>query len=235
MCRLLGVVSAEVTSHRLALERAPRSLAQLSPDHPHGWGLAISDGLRWDVYRAARCAKEDERFHALADQARSRVLVAHVRKRTVGLSSIENTHPFVRGRWVFAHNGTISDTGPLERGTSPARRREIRGQTDSERIFAFLLTELDRVGATDGASGPAPGVVDAALRRATVALEAQSGPANFLCSDGEVLYAFRFGRTLHLLQRGGGRRGAAVAVASERVTDEPWEEIPEATLVRVDG
>lgn len=251
MCRLLGVVSAEVVSHRLALQQAPRSLAELSPDHPHGWGLAVSDGRRcWDVYRATGCAKEDQRFHALADEARGKVLIAHVRRRTVGHSSLENTHPFRRGRWVFAHNGTILDTSPLERRTSAARRREIQGQTDSERLFAYVLTALDRAGAAEGVSRAPAGAADAALREATAALPmlvgvgrhasgpaapAQVGAANFLCSDGEVLYAFRFGRTLHLLQRGGGRRGAVVVVASERVTDEPWQEVGEETLLRVDG
>lgn len=236
MCRLLGVVSAEVVSHQLPLDVAPRSLAELSPEHPHGWGLAVSDGRRaWDVYRATGCAKDDARFHALADQARGKVLVAHIRKRTVGVSSLENTHPFRRGRWVFAHNGTIPDTGPLERRTSAARRLEIQGQTDSERLFAFVLTALDRVDATEGASRAAPGAADAALHHALKVLRAQTGAANFLCSDGEVLYAFRFGRTLHVLQRGGGRRGAAVVVASERPTDEPWDEVTEGTLLRIDG
>jgi predicted glutamine amidotransferase len=249
MCRLLGVVSADVVSHRQTLDRAPRSLAELSPDHPHGWGLAISDERRgWGVYRATGCAKEDARFHALADQARGKVLVAHIRNRTVGLASLENTHPFRSGCWVFAHNGTVDDTGPLERLTSTARRREIRGQTDSERIFAFVLTALDAAGATSGhdggdphtpgpagASRTAPGAADAALRHATRTLSAQVGASNFLCSDGEVLYAFRFGRTLHVLARGGGRRGRSVVVASERVTDEPWQEVAEGTVLRVDG
>jgi predicted glutamine amidotransferase len=227
MCRLLGVVSAEVMSHHLPLDAAPRSLAELSPDHPHGWGLAVSDGgRRWDVHRATGCAKDDARFHALAMEARGRLLVAHIRNRTVGLSSLENTHPFHRGRWVFAHNGTLPDTAPLEAHTSGARRRQIQGQTDSERLFAFLLTFLDRAG---------PGAADAALHEATRVLLSQPGAANFLCSDGEVLYAFRYGRSLHLLQRSGGRRHAAVAVASERPTDEPWVEVAEGTLLRIDG
>jgi predicted glutamine amidotransferase len=236
MCRLLGVVSAEVVSHHLPLDAAPRSLAELSPDHPHGWGLAVSDGgRRWDVYRATGCAKDDARFHALAAEARGRLLVAHIRNRTVGLSSLENTHPFRRGRWVFAHNGTVPDTAPLDRHTSPARRLQIRGQTDSERLFAFLLTYLDRAGATAGAAHAAPGAADAAVLEASLVIQAQPGAANFLCSDGEVLYAFRHGRSLHVLERGGGRRNAAIVVASERPTDEPWVEVAEGSLLRIDG
>jgi glutamine amidotransferase len=236
MCRLLGAVSAEIVDYRLCLQRAPRSLAALSPEHPHGWGLALHDGRgAWSLHRSVACATEDERFHALAAEARGRLLIAHVRKKTVGVSSLENTHPFRRGRWVFAHNGTIEDTSHLERRTSGARRREIEGQTDSERLFSYLLTAIDRAGATHGVARAKEGAVDAALGSATRALTAREGAANFLLSDGQVLFAFRWGRTLHVLERGGERRTAAVVVASTPTTDEAWREVEEGTLLRIDG
>ena len=40
MCRLLGIVSSERTSFHFSLQAAPRSLASLSSEHPHGWGIA---------------------------------------------------------------------------------------------------------------------------------------------------------------------------------------------------
>ena len=265
MCRLLGVVSSEATDFRFTLNEAPRCLAVLSPDHPHGWGIAVhARGRGWDLHKHAACAGHDERFGAVAAEARGEILVAHVRKRTVGPIGIENTHPFRRGTWVFAHNGTIEDTTFLAERTSLARRSEIEGQTDSELFFAYLLTALAAAGAHDGAatedatedpaerSTPA----DAALREAVAAAvdRPSFGAANFLLSDGAVLYAHRAGRTLHLLERGQGdeviqsrrspdatvetrwtarRRG--VMLASERMTDEPWLEIPEGGLVRIDG
>ena len=75
---------------------------------------------------------------------RSENIVAHIRKATQGRVALENTHPFVRelwGRyWVFAHNGTIKDQAFLRARTSPARLGELRGETDSELFFAFLLS-----------------------------------------------------------------------------------------------
>ena len=42
---------------------------------------------------------------------KSRNIIAHVRKATIGEVSLENAHPFIRelwGRqWVFAHNGDL--------------------------------------------------------------------------------------------------------------------------------
>lgn len=233
MCRLLGAVSAEVVDHHHALHRAPRSLAELSPDHPHGWGLAVHDGRHgWDVHKSPACAKDDDRFRALSHHARGRMLVAHVRKRTVGPTSLANTHPFRRGRWVFAHNGTIQDVDHLERRTSGVRRREIEGDTDSERFFAFLLTAVDAAGGTDGVRRAAPGAIDAAIGSAVADLCARPdfGAANFLLGDGDALYAFRHGRTLHLLERRG-----MVMLASEQPSDEPWQEIADGSLLRVDA
>ena len=52
------------------------------------------------------------------------------------------------------------------------------------------------------------------------------GAATFLLSCGKRLFAYRSGRTLYTLERGG-----AAFVASEPLTDEPWRDVPEAGLV----
>ncbi|HEY3592707.1 MAG TPA: class II glutamine amidotransferase, partial [Polyangiaceae bacterium] len=77
----------------------------------------------------------------------------------------------------------------------------------------------------------------------------------FLLSDGDRLYAHRSGRSLFMLERSPGsavrveresmETGAvvetawsparhAILVASEKITDEPWQPVDEGTLLRVD-
>ena len=246
MCRLVGVVASESTNFRFYLSDAPRSLSVLSPDHPDGWGIAVHDGARWDVEKAPGCARDDAQFAAVSATRHGRALVAHVRKRTVGAIGRDNTHPFERGRFTFAHNGTIDDQTFMRASTSRARLAEIAGQTDSELFFAYLLSALDA----------RPDAHDAALADALSALVAHEGvAANMLLCDGDVLYAHRFGRSLYTLKRQPGDavriertsvetlatletewtpRRSAVLVASERLTDEPWEEVPNGTLLRVD-
>lgn len=250
MCRLLGVVCNEATDFRFSLHEAPRSLAVLSEEHADGWGLAIHGrGAGWDLHRNPVRAGGCERFREVAAGARGELLVAHIRKRTVGPIGAENTHPFRRGPLVFAHNGTIPGVDVFEARTSAARRREVEGQTDSERFFAWLLTKLDELG-HDRIDDALTAAVGEALE------EPRLGAANFLFSNGTSLWAFRFGRTLHVLERHPGdpvvqRRQAheteaeletpwstrrhAVLIASEHMTDEPWREVPEGTLLRVDG
>lgn len=241
MCRLLGVVAGETTPFGFALARAPRSLAALSPEHPDGWGLAVhARGHGWDVHRQPACAGADDRFGALAAGARGEILVSHIRKKTVGPTRLENTHPFTRDGWVFAHNGTIAESSVLAAETSRRRAAEVTGDTDSERYFAWLLSAIDAVDAVDavGASASAPSVrslgehprsarragIERALVDAVAGLRRwpHLGPWNFLLSDGEVLYAHRLGRALFVLERGasherrrsGGARAACAGTPS---------------------
>lgn len=232
MCRLLGIVTDAATSHTFALRQARRSLAVLSQEHPDGWGLALHARDRgWLRFRNPRCASQDPAF-ARAAGTTGELLLAHVRKMTVGPQRRANTHPFRRGRWAFAHNGTLHDLPALARRTSAARIAEVEGDTDSERYFAHLLTALDEAGG-DAA------MEQRALLGATRALVAappfgRDGGANFLLGDGQTLYAFRLGRPLFLLDRGTlarGRRRPAILVATEPLTDERWSEVPEGALV----
>lgn len=236
----------------MILKESPRSIATLSSEHSDGWGLAIhdEDQKKWHLHKGVERASDDATFHELAVGSRGEMLVAHIRKRTVGVTSLENTHPFLRGRWIFAHNGTIKDLDWLRAGTSVARAGEIEGQTDSELFFAFLLTVMD-------GAGDQPGARDKALAAAVRDARNREdfGSFNFILSDGVVLYAHRFGRTLFLLERGPhdavrlrrasedgsvvetpwSQRRHALFVASEKMTDEPWQEIGERTLLRIDS
>lgn len=235
MCRLLGVVSGASRPFDLLLEQAPHSLAVLSREHGDGWGVAVSHGSRrWKIRRGLLRAGGDAAFREIAGSMRGTVLVAHVRQRTRGPIALENTHPFECGRWVFAHNGTVQDLRVLEDGISSKRRSCTRGETDSERLFAFLLSHVDR----------AAGNVDGALRAATRAMTSrpQFGTASFLLSNGTTLYAHRLGAPLHLLQRRAidvatceeCGHSPCIAVATEPVTDEAWIALADGDLVRID-
>jgi glutamine amidotransferase len=255
MCRLIGIVASEPTEFGLCLTEAPRCLARLSREHPDGWGLAIHDARGWGVHKGTDCADVDARFREVAARSRGNVLVAHVRQKTVGPTCIANTHPFARDGWVFAHNGTIKKSGidTLRARCSAGRLAEVSGDTDSELLFAYFLTRLDASGflllADERARAAATSLLDTTTRELRANVE---GAFNFLLSDGATCFAHRFGRTLFVLERGPGvvdsrpiapgaalltqwtARRRAVLVASERITDEPWREIPDGTLVRVD-
>jgi glutamine amidotransferase len=230
MCRLLGVVSSRPVDHRTLLTERPRSLAALGEEHRDGWGLAAASGGRWRLHKGTRPASSDARFRERALASSGEILVSHVRKRTVGPIRRTNAHPFVRGRWVFAHNGTVEDRAWISARTSPERAAEVRGDTDSEAFFAFILTRFDE--ASIGCASPE---ADDVLARTLAECRALPGfgSFNFLLSDGASVYAHRFGRSLYVLERTGERRAQAVFIASEAMTNEAWREVESGTLLRV--
>lgn len=219
MCRMLGMVAARPLSARDLLHDAPRSLRELSYEHCDGWGAAFRIGKDWQIERRTSCAARCSDYERLA-AIESRLVVAHIRKKTVGGLSLTNTHPFQRGDFVFAHNGTVHAIDKLVAQTAPAHLARVEGDTDSERLFAFVLTQIDEAG--DVARG-----VMAAVR----ALHALGdiGSASFLLSCGTRLYAHRIGRTLFT-----STRGDAAMVASERLDDGVWQEVPERSVVILD-
>jgi predicted glutamine amidotransferase len=255
MCRLLAIASSERTDFKIVLREAPRSLAVLSREHRDGWGIAVFDTEegRWQLDKGVACAGDDERFHRLAVRCRGELLISHIRQKTVGATSLANTHPFERGRWVFAHNGTINDVEWLRAQASAERVLEVGGETDSELLFAWLLTRMDEAGVTGEPASPR---TDAAIGAASRAARERHdfGAFTFLLSDGRTTYAHRYGRSLFLLERSPedtvrfrrtsrdgtvvetpwSPRRTAVFVASERITDEPWQDIENGMLLRVE-
>ena len=207
-------------------------MAKQSREQRDGWGAAVyADDGAWLVAKRPACAEDDARFASAALTTAGVVLVAHVRARTVGAVSAANTHPFHRDGWVFAHNGTVHDVLHLECHTSSRRLREREGETDSETLFAYLLTRLDECALTRSSASVA---IDAAVGRAVAELTVRGvGSMNFVLSNGTLLYAHRCGQPLYLLDRlGCAARPASVLVASEPITAEAWVPLEDLSLVR---
>ena len=216
------MVAERRSSFSYCLRDSERSLGKQSPKHPDGWGVAFFQSDAWRIHKSVACANEDDRFDRIVSETAD-VLVAHVRKKTIGDVHAANTHPFQRHGWVFAHNGTIEDCEHLRRHTSRARATEIEGDTDSERLFAYVLSAIDEEGPERGVKRAVTRMFEARVR----------GSYNFVLSDGATMFACRSGRPLFVLSRkDAGPRG--VLVASDKFTAEDWRVVPERSLLRID-
>jgi len=213
---MFGLVSRQPVTARGLLREAPRSLRTLAREHRDGWGVALRTAADWVIHRGIESADESARFAEVADGAAGQIVIAHVRQKTVGCTALANTHPFRRDVFVFAHNGSITAIPAVAARASARRLAEIEGETDSERLFAMVLTHIDDAGEIER------GVVSAV--RDLHALGA-IGSTNFLLSCGARVYAHRCGRSLFALAT------SSVVIASEHLTDEAWHELPERSLV----
>lgn len=215
MCRMLGMTAARPTSVRDLLSDGARCLRALSQEHADGWGLALRRGDDWSVHRSTACAAHCPNF--ASGDLDTTIAIAHVRKKTVGELALVNTHPFRRGRFILAHNGTV-ETAALVARTAPEHLAQIEGTTDSEVLFAFVLTQID-------AAGDAERGIRAAVR--DLHALGNVGTASLLISDGARLYAHRLGRPLFVAHRDG-----VAVIASEPLNEsDRWDEIAERELL----
>ena len=259
MCRLYGMRANEPTRVECSLVKAQNALmAQSLKDaegkaHGHGWGVAdYRDGLplvekqTWAAYHGEHFAKSAARVYA-------HTVIAHVRRATVGGTSIENTHPFHHGVWIFAHNGTVPNflkvRDRMMPEIEPIFRNDIRGTTDSEHVFYYLMSLLKRNPRASLRRLVGRGLVNVIRWAAEVDPEAPVG-LNVLLSDGQNFIGSRQGRTLWHLTRETlydcpicGKRHVhhepkadyrAIEIASEPITDENWKPFDDGVVFSVD-
>jgi predicted glutamine amidotransferase len=253
MCRLYAFRANEPTKVECSLVHAQNALMVQSREdlagysHGHGWGVATYETSEPHIERQAWAAYQGEHFRRAAARIYAATVVAHVRRATVGPPGIENTHPFGQGRWVLVHNGTLPNFDQVREkllaATSAAHRAAIGGVTDSEHFFRFFLSTYQ----------PAQPLLDAlrAAARCVIGWCREIDPAkpiglNVILTDGEQMVGTRFGRTLYHLERDGvydceicgfphvhhdpRRRYRAVVVASEPISHEPWQEVPDGSV-----
>ena len=114
--------------HHLLVHRIRASRGKTGP-HADGWGVALYEGKFASSFLEPRPACESAMANFIRDNPIKTLLaVAHVRKKTRGRASLENTHPFKRvlwGRhWVFAHNGTLPHVKKHKLRVEEAARRD---------------------------------------------------------------------------------------------------------------
>jgi glutamine amidotransferase len=215
MCRLLGYMGAPVPVIDLVyapdssllnqtLDAQMLGMLNLAGFGMAAWDAASHDPMEPFLYRSTQVAIFDRNLKALAGKVRSNALLAHVRgvPYNPGVQiSEQNVHPF-RFDGVplaMAHNGDLAGFRDmrfaLAKHVRPDLAKRIQGSTDSEWIYALILSALD-----DPAVRPGP---DALLRAVTNAFTvirkvradhgiAQSSSANIIACDGQSLVATRF-------------------------------------------
>jgi glutamine amidotransferase len=252
MCHLFAMSSGpkriRATFWLLDAPDNPRATSRRTPDGA-GLGAFDADGVPQVVKQAIR-SRADTALAREPQEVIASTFVAHVRHASTGRASDANTHPFVRGGRIFAHNGVIEGLGKLDAELGTAGTR-VLGDTDSERFFALVTREIE---ACDGDVGK--GIATAAR---WVAQNLPLYSINMILITGRELWALRYPDTngLYVLRRGPGGRNArhldhaspfseirvrsldlldepAVVVESERMDEDPrWRLMDSGELLHV--
>ena len=259
MCELLGMSSNQPATLSLSIS-ALASHGSAAGSLRDGWGVAYCEGPDVRLIKDPGPAGESDWVRFIRDHAlRSNIVIAHVRTATMGARVYRNTQPFIRelgGRMhLFAHNGWLPHI--FDNGGFDSQQFNPVGDTDSEKAFCGLLEELRGIWLRPR---EIPSLDE---RLSVVSAFAENlralGPANFLYSDGDTLFAHGHRRMqaatskveppgLVYLQRACPRRGersiaAGLSIESEdqRVTlvasvplnDEPWTALGEGEVIAI--
>lgn len=195
MCQLLGMNCNTPTDICFSFAGF-QARGGLTDVHRDGWGIAFFEGRGVRLFLDPQASSSSP----VAELVRSYPIhslnvIAHIRKATQGVVTLENTHPFQRelwGRyWVFAHNGNLQRFAPPLRGDYlPV------GQTDSELAFCHLMETLR---ARFPREPDLPTLFETIRETATEI--GRCGEFNFLLSNGKWLFAHCASRLAYIVRQ----------------------------------
>ncbi|OWL95943.1 class II glutamine amidotransferase [Mycolicibacterium peregrinum] len=251
MCRLFGLhAGRRLVPATFWLLDAPDNLAEQSRHNPDGTGLGVfgADGVAV-LHKEPVAAWQDSEFATEAHDVTATTFIAHVRYASTGALDLANTHPFLQDGRIFAHNGVVEGLPALDERLKELGAADlVKGQTDSERVFALITAAVRANGGDVGA-----GVAEA------IGWLADNVPiyaVNLLLSTATDMWALRYPDThdLYVLdrrnpaQRRLRMRSARIRAESEHLTSQPsvvfasepmdgedWQLIAPGELVHVDA
>ncbi|MGW2091771.1 class II glutamine amidotransferase [Promicromonospora sukumoe] len=217
-----------------------------------GWYGALDEP---GVYHSTEPAWNDRNLREISAHAAAGRVFAHIRASTGTDVQQSNCHPFRHGRWLWMHNGSITDFAELKRdlamAVDPALYPGIEGSTDSE-VFFFLALTFGLEEDPPAAVARAVGLIEETGRRHGVEHPVQMTVAT---TDGSTTWAFRYssvGRSRSLFHSTDistlrhqypdnpvlhGLSDDARLVVSEPLGDlrGAWREVPESSCLVVRG
>jgi len=153
MCRFIAYLGQPIIVDELLLKPS-NSLVHQSfdagemsePLNGDGFGLGWYDHQIRELpglFRAITPAWNNNNLLYNASMFRANCMFAHIRAASEGVVSEANSHPFHFGQFLMMHNGGIPQFNRIKRKLQSLLNDElflwIKGQTDSEHIFALLM------------------------------------------------------------------------------------------------
>lgn len=241
MCELLAMSSQKSTRLTYSLASLASHAKGVSRD---GWGVAYYQGLDVALYRDITSAEDSSTVKMLESSGPMTTLsIAYIRHATYGTIKLANTGPYTRelnGRMhVFSHNGNLTNLPPC---SGRARFQPI-GETDSEQAFCLLLERMSQLNSPSNQLPSAEARIE--LVTATAKELRSYGPASFLYSDGDLLFAHADRRIQPLTKKVSAPalyllecplvdseiNQGVILLASVPLSKEDWKPLPEGQVI----
>ena len=216
MCRFVAYLGSPIIIDELLL-KPENSLVNQSYDAEEMSQTLNGDGfgLGWYVkeireapglFKSITPAWSNQNLLYNASLIRTNCLFAHIRAATEGHIAELNCHPFIYDKFLMMHNGGIPKFDRIKRRLRSHLDEEfylwVKGQTDSEHIFALLMQHVKEIKQSINRPLETSEVADAFKRtfdviedmRRDAGIENTDKPAayNMMITDGERIYGTRY-------------------------------------------
>ena len=267
MCRFAAYLGPEIFISSLVTEPSHSIIHQsyhakerIEPLNGDGFGVgwyAPQFCSTPALFKDVSPAWSNQNLKDIARVTKSSCIFPHVRAATIGgQSTRENCHPFSWKKYLFMHNGTVFGFEKIRRllrsGLSDEAYNLIKGNTDSEHIFALFIDLIKPV------RSPTAVQLAKALTGAIRKIETLKGQVgldipssmNVVISDGQKMVATRYvsrgedANSLYVLtgsqfccedgQCSMNEGSNAVLVVSEPLNNSPrWQKVDNNHLITV--
>lgn len=258
MCRILGYLGPAISLDRLILKPEHSLLIQSYKPKEMKSAILNGDGFGFGwygenptvmppfIYRNPLPMWNDRNLDDLCRYACTQSLLVNVRSATAKMpAEMNNCQPFAYKQMLFVHNGLIENFytslyRPIREQLCDVAYRSIKGQTDSEHIFALLVHYIETQPEIDLAE---------ALRLTVQQIAEMAGKAgvhvsiNIILSTGDRLIALRYDNhttppSLYLLKPSANASApfpASVIIASEPLFKADWQPYTSSEVITVDA
>ena len=209
MCRFAAYLGSEILISSLVTEPSHSIIHQsyhakerIEPLNGDGFGIgwyAPQFCRTPALFKEVSPAWSNQNLKDITRVTKSSCIFAHVRAATIGGQSTRaNCHPFSWNKYLFMHNGTVFGFEKirrlLRRGLSDEAYNLIKGNTDTEHIFALfidLIKPIKNPTAEQLANALMGAIRKIETLKDQVGLEIPSS-LNLVISDGQKMVATRY-------------------------------------------
>jgi glutamine amidotransferase len=267
MCRLVAYLGRPILMEKLLIEpknslinQSFNALEIEEPLNGDGFGVGWYNHILSDfpgTFKSITPAWSNENLRSIAPLVKSSCFMAHVRAASVGTLSEANCHPFTYKQFLMMHNGDAPQFPKMKRAIREQLSDEtynwIKGQTDTEHLFAMFVDELNsRLAITELTGDLMADALQAMVSRMEKLKDklqiTESAYLNMVVTDGERMVGMRYisnaeddalslyysegsryeciDGVCHMLPTEDGQK--SLMIVSEKLTDfaKDWREIP---------
>ncbi len=173
--------------------------------HDDGWGIAWLEKGNWQSFKSTTAIFDDPQINTFSN-LKSNFVMIHIRKRMGSETAIQNTHPFHLqrndvGDFMFCHNGYAGDNFSFDPSF------EVKGDTDSEKIFYSILTKMKEQD------------VQSSIKEVLNSIETTTGSNIILANKEKSFIASKENQYPKYYNMYIGKRKGTVVIASEKLNN----------------